>query len=370
MARSKKILSLVLAVAMVIGVFAINAFAVAPSATLTLSANAAQVASGDTITITVTANSNENYYVGPFGIPLTYDATLVSFVSATVADIYGNSTTDSAINSSASGKVVAQGWSTASGNPVAPNLNGANVALVTFTFTATADGTATFGIDTADQKTATNPSGKFFVGSFDGSNPNNANLTQIGHTLTVNPVDVTIGSAEPNTLVIKDTAPQTPIIDTVNVEVGYNGTIYGIDTLDQNDDFDAKATLAECLTTTLGDDYLVIEDVNGYETTGTIIKVLDADGSTVLETYVFVFFGDVDCDGYITSSDGFIASYYEVYYEGIDTLAQYMAADLDGDGMISSSDDFIASYYEVNYEGITGQPDIADLAQNNTYELI
>jgi hypothetical protein len=47
-----------------------------------------------------------------------------------------------------------------------------------------------------------------------------------------------------------------------------------------------------------------------------------------------------------------------------------MAADLDGDGMISSSDDFIASYYEVNYEGITGQPDIADLAQNNTYELI
>ena len=372
MARSRKIISLALALVMAFGVFAINTFATAPAATFTLAVDSANpYAINDTITLTITASASEDFYVGPFSIPVEYDSAKVTFVSATVPNLYGAGVTDYAVNSTTAGKVVVSGWNTHNGTPVAPNLNGTSTVIATLTFTATANGSAVFAIDDADIKDASNPSGKFFMGSFDGSNPKTATLTEVGQTLTVaGDVTAQIGSAAPNTLEIKASAPQTPIIDTTNVDAGYDGTIYGIDTLDQNDNMAPEASIEDCLTTTLGDAYLVIEDVNGYQTTGTEIKVLDADGVTVLETYVFVYFGDVDADGYVGGSDGFIAEYYEAFYEGIDNLAQYMAADLDADGMVGGSDGFIAAYYEAFYEGITCQADIAALAQYNTYDLI
>lgn len=173
-----------------------------------------------------------------------------------------------------------------------------------------------------------------------------------------------------NTLKVKDDAPVTPYIDYTNGEsAGYTAFIYGIDTLGWNDDFTPDATLDECLTTTLGDDYLVIEDVGGNETTGTIIKVLDADGDTVLETYVFIYFGDVDMDGSIGFSDAFMCEYYEMNYEGFDTLYQFMAGDLDGDGMPGLSDAYFCEYYEMNYEGMPSQAEVAALAYDIPYEI-
>ncbi len=178
-------------------------------------------------------------------------------------------------------------------------------------------------------------------------------------------------ATEPNTLKIKDTAPFAPVVDLTNKGEGYTGSIYGIDTLGWNDMFTADGTLSDFLTTELGDEYLRITTPDsGAETTGTIIEVLDADGSTVLETYVFVYFGDVDMDGLVGLSDAAYAEYYEAYYDGIDTLAQLMAGDVDGDGLCGLSDAAYMEYYEAAYTGMPSQVDAGSMASSNIYELI
>lgn len=375
MSKSKKILSLALALVMVLSVLSVSAFAAktTPTGSISISADTAVVAAGETVTVTVTATASENYYVGPVSVPLTYDADLLEVTSVTPANIFGADTTEAVVKTDVAGEIKVVITPDTAGTPLAPNLNGTTLTLYTVVFTAkdNVNGTDTVAI-VNNPKTEANSIGTLYMGSFDKADVRTAEVSEFGQTITLATasVDITVGATEPNTLVIKDDAPQTPVIDTTN-NCGYDASIYGIDTLDQNDNVAAYATLADCLTTSLGDDYLVITTPDsGYETTGTIIEVLDADGETVLETYVFVFFGDVDADGMISGNDAFIAKYYEGAYEGIDTLEQLMATDLDGDGMPSANDDFIAKYFEGAYKGITGQPDIAEVAQTNVYELI
>ncbi|MCH5170018.1 MAG: hypothetical protein J1F24_01890 [Oscillospiraceae bacterium] len=251
-----------------------------------------------------------------------------------------------------------------------------NYTVMTLTVTAKEDAKSSVVIfDCIEEaiKTTTHPSGALYVAkNSSGSDEvdsmgeviDDARITTAIANITIKADDVV------NTLVIEDDAPVTPYIDYTNGEsAGYTAFIYGIDTLGWNDDFTPDATLDECLTTTLGDDYLVIEDVGGNETTGTIIKVLDADGDTVLETYVFIYFGDVDMDGSIGFSDAFMCEYYEMNYEGFDTLYQFMAGDLDGDGMPGLSDAYFCEYYEMNYEGMPSQAEVAALAYDIPYEI-
>ena len=330
MASSKKIISLVVAIAMVIGVFAVSAFAVAPAATITLSANAAQVESGDTITITVTASASEDFYVGPFGIPVEYDSTLVTFVSATVANVFGSGTTDYAVNSTTAGKVAIAGWPTNAGSPVAPNLNGNNVVLATLTFTATADGTAVFSVDD-DQKTTANPTGLFYMGSFDGSNPKTAALTEMGQTLTTAGVSVTIGASGVCALILTSTGESygTVIRDDL-CTTDYDGCVFGIPTLDGED-------ILDYVTTEVGS-VEVTENSAGEYSTGAEIVLKDA-GDNVVATYVFIYFGDVNGDAAVDISDAAAVEAHDGWVDVIDDdTAAYYAADVNYDGSIDISD--------------------------------
>jgi hypothetical protein len=171
--------------------------------------------------------------------------------------------------------------------------------------------------------------------------------------------------AEPNTLVLNENAPFEAIIDTVNCGE-FTGTVYGFDTLGNNDSFEVDGTIADFLSTAYGDDYLEIV-TDDMETTGTVINVLDENGE-VVESYVYVYFGDIDIDGIVGASDAFIAEYYETYYEGIDSFEQYMAGDVDADGMTGASDAFIMEYYETYYEGMMTQQDIGAEAVNYEYD--
>ena len=376
MVKSKKILSLALALVMALGVLTMGVFAAktTPTATFTVSSSASDVANGDEVTITVKANATETFYAGPMSLPIEYNASLFEYVadSATVANIYGESTTKSAVKAEAGKLTVALTPST-SGAVTAPDLNGANLTVLTFKLKAIGStGSSTVAI-ADDQKTAANIGGKFYCGSFDSANPKTAELTEMGQTL--NRVSATIsykgGAVEPNKLVIKDSAPSTPYIDKVNKADGYTASIYGIDTLGWNDDLTPEGALADYLTTSLGDNYLrITKPESGVETTGTVIEVLDADGKTVLETYIFIYFGDVDEDGNVGSSDDFIVSYYEANYEGVSTLEQLMAGDIDGDGWSTAADGFTMTYYESAYSGLPSQQEIAAKVNANTYELI
>lgn len=377
MVKSKKILSLALAFVMALSVLTMGAFAAktTPTATFTVSASASEVATGDEVTITVKANATETFYAGPMSLPIEYDASLFEYVadSAAVANIYGAGTTKSAVKAE-TGKLTVALTPSTSGAVTAPDLNGANLTVLTFKLKAIGTtGSSTVAIAN-DQKTAANIGGKFYCGSFDSADPKTAELTEIGQTL--NRVDTTISYkggavAEPNKLVIKDSAPSTPYIDTVNKADEYTASIYGIDTLGWNDDLTPEGALADYLTTSLGDDYLrITKPDSGVETTGTVIEVLDADGVTVLEKYIFIYFGDVDEDGNVGSSDDFIVSYYEANYEGISTLEQLMAGDIDGDGWATAADGFAMTYYESEYTGLPSQQEIAAKVNANTYELI
>ena len=193
MVKSKKILSLALALVMALGVLTMGVFAAktTPTATFTVSASASEVANGDEVTITVKANATETFYAGPMSLPIEYDSSLFEYVadSATVANIYGESTTKSAVKAEAGKLTVALTPST-SGAVTAPDLNGANLTVLTFKLKAIGStGSSTVAI-ADDQKTAANIGGKFYCGSFDSADPKTAELTEMGQTL--NRVSATI----------------------------------------------------------------------------------------------------------------------------------------------------------------------------------
>ncbi len=165
--------------------------------------------------------------------------------------------------------------------------------------------------------------------------------------------------AEPNTLVLNENAPFEAYIDYDNNMGGeHTGTVYGFDTLGWNDLFEVDGTIADFVTTAYGDDYLEVIPTDGGETTGTVINVLDENGD-VVESYVYIYFGDVDMDGLVGASDALMCEYYEMMYEGFDNLASFMAGDLDGDAMPGSSDALIMEYWEMMYESMPLQADVA-----------
>jgi len=306
MSKSKKILSLVLALVMALGVFAIGSFATVttPTATVTVAADVTNVANGDTVTITVKAVSAEDFYAGPMSLPITYDNTLFTFVSATINDVFGAGVTEKITNTATAGKVILTAIPKTSGSPVAPNLNGNETVIATLTFTASAtEGTGTFAID-ADQKTTSNPTGKFYIGSFDGSDAKTAELTTMGQTLNTVSVDVAYGSADPE-LVVKSAYASSGIIIDTNKTFGgqYAGVVYGFDISGAT----VNATFyTDRLEATNGGSIAIVKTPYiarpaSYGTGATV--QLKNSGGTVIGTYVIVIFGDLNGNAKIDTVD-------------------------------------------------------------------
>ena len=368
MTKAKKVLSLVLAVVMVAAMFAFSASAATQNATFTVSVDKATVSQGEVINVTV--NLTTDYYAGPTNVPVYYNPAVFEFVAGSVtgAKIFGATATDvQSYNDAVTGCLkVAFIPNTADGTAAAKLLTG---TLFTFQLKAIANGTSNIGLHAEDQKTATNIGGTLYCGAYTSS-AIDSNPATVGQTFAITNTSATVGAAVVNTLVVKDTAPSTPTIDTTN-NCGYTASVYGMDTLGWNDALTPEGAIADYLTTTLGDEYLrITTPESGVETTGTIIEVLDADGSTVLETYVFIYFGDIDEDGMVGASDAGVAEYYEGLYTGIESLPQFMAGDVDGDGWPGASDAGFMEYYEGNYVGMPAQADVAAMAVNNVYEII
>lgn len=351
MVKSKKILSLALALVMALGVLTMGVFAAktTPTATFTVSASASEVANGDEVTITVKANATETFYAGPMSLPIEYNASLFEYVadSATVANIYGESTTKSAVKAEAGKLTVALTPST-SGAVTAPDLNGANLTVLTFKLKAIGStGSSTVAI-ADDQKTADNIGGKFYCGSFDSANPKTAELTEIGQTL--NRVSATIsyagGTATPE-LVLTDAGKAAGTVISTNhcKGDGFDGCVMGIDTLGIN----TTEAIADNVTVNNGTMVVNTDASNGNETTGAVIEVHNNSGDLVAK-YVFIYFGDLDRDGSVTIADSTICSDYELTYEGLDEEFMLLAADVDGDSAVTIADATILSDYELTYD--------------------
>ena len=308
MVKSKKILSLALALVMALGVLTMGVFAAktTPTATFTVSASASEVATGDEVTITVKANATETFYAGPMSLPIEYDASLFEYVadSAAVANIYGAGTTKSAVKAE-TGKLTVALTPSTSGAVTAPDLNGANLTVLTFKLKAIGTtGSSTVAIAN-DQKTADKIGGKFYCGSFDSADPKTAELTEIGQTL--NRVDTTISyksAAAPADLAVKaDYASTGIVIDSQKTFGGkYNGVVYGFN-------LDATVNAAfytNRLEATNGGSIKVVKTPYVARPasygTGATVEVYNSDG-TLAKTYVIVILGDVNGDGKILATD-------------------------------------------------------------------
>lgn len=336
MVKSKKILSLALALVMALGVLTMGVFAAktTPTATFTVSSSASEVANGDEVTITVKANATETFYAGPMSLPIEYDASLFEYVadSATVTNIYGAGVTKSAVKAEAGKLTVALTPST-SGAVTAPNLNGANLTVLKFKLKAIGTtGSSTVAI-ADDQKTAANIGGKFYCGSFDSDNPKTAELTEIGQTL--NRVSATIsyagGSVGTPELVLKQADNGAVIRNNLCTTSGeFAGCVFGIDTLNGEN-------IEDFVTTAVGS-IEVVANADGNMSTGAKILLKDAAGE-VVATYVFIYFGDVNGDGSVDGSDAGDVEAHDAWLVTIDEdTAAYYSADVNGDGSIDGSD--------------------------------
>lgn len=310
MVKSKKILSLALAFVMALSVLTMGVFAAktTPTATFTVSSSASEVAKGDEVTITVKANATETFYAGPMSLPIEYDASLFEYVadSVTVENIYGAGTTTSAVNTEAGKLTVALTPST-SGAVTAPNLNGANLTVLTFKLKAIGStGSGTVAIAN-DQKTAANINGKFYCGSFDGADPKTAELTEMGQTL--NRVSATISykgvAVEPADLELTAKGTEDGVIIDTRITFGgqYDGAVYGFKQVNATTFRANNNYITNSVQATNEGSLSIARSFNtaGWST-GTIITVLNKDGSGS-KKYIVIIFGDVNCDGLINGND-------------------------------------------------------------------
>ena len=355
MVKSKKILSLALALVMALSVLTMGVFAAktTPTATFTVSASASEVATGDEVTITVKANATETFYAGPMSLPIEYDASLFEYVadSATVANIYGAGTTKSAVKAEAGKLTVALTPST-SGAVTAPDLNGANLTVLTFKLKAIGStGSSTVAIAN-DQKTAANIGGKFYCGSFDSADPKTAELTEIGQTL--NRVDTTISykSAGKPELVLTQADNGAVIRNDLCTGTGeFAGCVFGIDTINGE-------SIEDFVTTAVGS-IEVVANENDEITTGATILLKDASGE-VVDTYVFIYFGDVNGDASVDSADAETIDFHNQFIELLDDdTAAYYAAELNGDGSIDSADAEMIDFHNQFIELLPAQSELA-----------
>ncbi len=345
MAKTKKGLSLVLAVVMLFSMLAVGTFAAdAENAAFTVSTDAAgALKAGDTVTVTVSLTTD--YFVGPLAVPVTYDATAFDLVagSLTVSKIFGDATTD-AVTGTQDGSVYVVISPKTSGTPTTAVAN--NLTLFTFRLTA-ADVNGEFPIAITDnQKTAANPGGKWYCGSFDSADPKTANLKAIGQTFTKTDATVTIGVAAQPELQLSARGEEIGAVISKNYGTadGYAGVVMGIDTLGLGAD-GVSATLAESLTTPAGKIVINTDATGGMETTGTLIELYD-DSDNLIETYVFVYFGDVNMDGAVDSTDATAIEEYEFFVADITEEYRLLAADVNGDSSPDSSDATMIEEYE------------------------
>ncbi len=385
MKKSKKIIGIVLSLILIISITATIFIANANTkeTDVVITVDKAELSSGQSATVSVKVKTN--YPIATMSIPVFYDKTMVDVneVTATLSDyavksaitdaqsndvskIYANT----GVNSDKYGFVLVT-YIGGAGKEVPETMD---EVVLTFKITAQKgiNGTETIKCVSRSAKTNENTAGMLYFGATTNENVIDSIPENVENVnLTDAQANVNIGS-QLNTLMLNENAPFEAIIDLDNNMGGeYTGTIYGFDALGWNENWEADGTIADFLTTAYGDEYLevIVPEDAGVETTGTIINVLDEEGN-VVESYMYIYFGDMDMDGNVGASDAGIAEDYEMLYEGIDTLDSFMAGDLDNDSMPGASDAGYMADWEMLYEGMPFQSDIgAGVYGNIIYEI-
>lgn len=373
---SKKLLSLVVALAMVCSVFALSAFAVggygfeseedvaAGTYQQTWALDEA-VDNGDG-TYSVNVRLTANYSVGPI------EFTLVKTVSA------GSLTLTNAVAGAA---IPANWYASVSFNaekdkvmitpyPVDEGAAGTDLTeggvVAVLTYTASSDVVATLAVNVDDAYTQSNPAGTLIAARMSDENVVTGTAICGQVVNATNTINIGAASTPPTLVAIDGTLG---VVDTSRTMMDewdndgdgdyqeVDGYLFGFDP-------DANSSLEE-LFAVEGDGTMsiVATDAGSEAATGTLVQVLDS-GNNVVATYVNIVFGDVNGDGAADTTD---ASYVELHdawmLEPNGRLWSYqeVAGDVNVDGSCDTTD---ASYVELHDAWILDPLGRIDVAGN------
>ena len=346
---SKKILSVIVAIMMVVSMFAVCANAVSYEDDETVAeytqdwALSEPVDNGDG-TYTVEVLLTTNYATGPIQFVLTNSDTSVAAIqSVTLGEAIPESYNATVSVSKAKGKVMIIA-DTASVNTITgEEING---VIATVVYTYAGSGSAEIAIDD-NAKSATNVAGTLIAARMsDGDVVTGEAIT--GQTVTVGDSVIIGGAAEAPTLGVIDgtigvidTTRQDAECDYDGIGAGdatFTGYIYGVE-VEYGETVDAIFEV-------VGDGELeIVPNEAGSDCgTGTIVNVLDTDGN-VVETYVLVIFGDVNGDGTVDTGDSVDIELHDAwsYEAGLDGMRfgyayQAFAGDINCDGAVDTGD--------------------------------
>ena len=374
---SKKLLSVVLALALVLSCFAVSAFAIGGLGYEDNDADKALYAQtwalGEPVnngngTYSVDVKLKAAYGVGTmqFVVNKTINAGSLTLKSVAVGKDIPAVWLATAPFNDANGKVMIVP------NPAVdavPALDCTTEKVVaTLTYTASADVAATLAID-LNAKTQTNPAGTLFAARMsDGNVVTGTSI--LGQN--VNPTNtVAIGNAAPpaqapELVVVEDSIG---VIDTSRTELDMedidgDGDTMVIDGFLLGFDPDMNGSLDE-LFAVEGDGEMVIEatEAGSEAGTGTKVYVNDLDGNTVA-TYVVIVFGDANGDGAADTTDSSILEEHDAWgYGEFGRLYYYQdfACDVNADGAADTTDSSILEEHDAWGYGETGRIDVAGL---------
>lgn len=352
MSKTRKLLSVVIALMMVVSMFAMTANAAYYFESEEDAANYTQtwalsepVDNGDG-TYTVDVSLTTNYATGPIQFVLTNTNTSVAAIqSVTIGSAIPAEYNATVSASKEKGKVMFL-YDTSS----VATIEGVEIdgVIATVVYTYSGSGSATIAIDD-NAKSATNVGGTLIAARMSNGD------VVTGDPITGQTVDagneVIIGSAAqaPTLGVIDGTIG---VIDTTRTTMGdydaetVTGYIYGVEPEYGETVLDVFEVVGD------GELEIVANDAGSEAGTGTIVNVLDLDGN-VVETYVLIIFGDVNGDGMATADDVIVSELHDgyMYEEGADGMRicateMIFAGDVNIDGDITADDVIIVELHD------------------------
>lgn len=361
---SKKLLSVVLALALVFSCFATCASAVGglgyeseEDAALYTQTWALDepVDNGDG-TYTVNVRLTANYSVGPI------EFTLVKTVSSGSLTLK-TATAGSAIPADWNALVsmnAAKDKVTINPDPVDDAIAGIdnpnNAIIAVLTYTASSDVAATLAVNVDDAKTQTNPGGTVIAARMSDSNVVTGTPI-VGQTVNAtNTVTIGGAAATPPELVAIDGT--LGVVDTSRTEmdmddIDSDGDTQTVDGYLLGFDPDNNSSLDELFTVEGDGEMQIVATEAGSEAgTGTMVNVVDNDGN-VVATYVVIVFGDVNGDGFADTTDA----------SNIEQHDGWVLGDL---GRLYSYQDFAG---DVNIDGACDTTDASNIEQHDGWVL-
>ena len=342
MSKTRKILSVVLALVMVFSVLSVSASA---AANYESEEDLAEFGynqvweikedenDGSESIVTVNVYLTTNYPTGSIQFVVNNTNPAAAVLDYENVALGSGITYAAEIKANANGKVLIVPETTAD-TVTAPTLDNALVATLKYTV---GTGSATLTIKD-DEKTAETPAGTLIAARMDDGDIVTGNPV-VGQPATVTgEVNIGATAAAPELVAIDGTIG---VVDrtrtTIDADNGIecDGYLYGVDPYDAYETVD---TVFEVLN---GSMEIVANEAGSECGTGTMVKVLDNDGN-VVETYVLIIFGDVNGDGEANDVDCGDIDLHSAYMLNDDTgrlLAyQEFAGDVNVDGEATDLD--------------------------------